>query len=70
MEALGLITVERAPFNIRTHRYEPNQYRLAHEWQPLRAETHVDTGAQSDVGQGKGGGQKCEKIRRVKGAIF
>ena len=33
MEALGLITVERAPFNIRTHRYEPNQYRLAHEWQ-------------------------------------
>jgi hypothetical protein len=33
MDALGLITVERAPFNIRKHRYELNQYRLAHGWQ-------------------------------------
>jgi hypothetical protein len=32
MEALGLIGVERKPFNARTHRYDMNAYRLAERW--------------------------------------
>jgi hypothetical protein len=33
MEAIGLITVQRAPFSGRTERYEMNQYWLAEGWQ-------------------------------------
>jgi hypothetical protein len=32
MEALGLIEVERKPFNTRTQRYDINVYRLAQGW--------------------------------------
>jgi hypothetical protein len=32
MEALGLIEVERKPFNARTHRYDINVYKLAERW--------------------------------------
>jgi hypothetical protein len=40
MKALGLIEVCRAPYNVRTQRYERNTYRLADRWralQPIRA---------------------------------
>src|ERR1700722_2890510 len=32
MEALGLITVERSPFNVRKRRYQTNVYRLVDGW--------------------------------------